>query len=84
MSPGAGTWEAALDALEARLALQEAAVAANGSEGSFTAVTLPSAPLGEQDRVRAQLVLGRIRVLEAELRRRHDEMQAPQRSSPYR
>jgi hypothetical protein len=84
MRPENGSWEAALDALEARLALQEAAVTGNATDCSFTAVTLPTVPLGECDRVRAQLVLGRIRVLESELRRRHDELQAPQRSSPYR
>ena len=84
MRPGTGSWEAALDALEARLALQEAAVAGNATDCSFAAVELPTAPLGEGDRVRAQLALGRIRLLEAELRRRHDDLQTPQRSSPYR
>ena len=84
MRPGTGSWEAALDALEARLALQEAALAGNGPDGLFTAVALPAAPLDDRDRVRAQLVLGRIRALEAELRRRHDDLQAPRRTSPYR
>ena len=59
-------------------------LAGNAPDGTFLAVLLPEAPLGERDRVRAQLVLGRIRALEAELRRRHDEAQAPQRTSPYR
>ncbi|MCC6436876.1 MAG: hypothetical protein IT196_17720 [Acidimicrobiales bacterium] len=76
-------WEASLDALEARLARQEAALAQGVLDGGFEAVALPSASLSERDRVRAQLALERVRRLEAELRQRQHAMAAPGRQSPY-
>ncbi|MEZ5266820.1 MAG: hypothetical protein AB7W59_29850 [Acidimicrobiia bacterium] len=77
------SWEASLDALEARLARQEAALAQGGIDGGFEALALPSAPLSERDRVRAHLALDRVRKLETELRRRHDALATPVRTSPY-
>ena len=77
------SWEATLDLLEARLARQEAALAQGGNDGGFEAVSLPSYPLSERDRVRAHLALERVRTLEAELRRRHEAMNTPVRTSPY-
>ena len=76
-------WEASLDALEARLARQEAALAQGVLDGGFEAVALPNASLSERDRVRAQLALERVRRLEAELRQRQHAMAAPGRQSPY-
>lgn len=62
-------WEAALDALEARLASQEAALSHGVGTAAFSAVLLPSTPMTERDRVRAHVALRRVRALEAETRR---------------
>lgn len=77
------SWEASLDALEARLARQEAALSQGMLDGGFDAVALPSTSLSERDRVRAQLALDRVRRLEAELRQRQHAMTTPGRQSPY-
>ena len=76
-------WEATLDALEARLARQEAALAQGVHDSSFEALALPSAPLSERDRVRAHLAMERIRQLEEEMRAVHDKLPSPVRRSPY-
>lgn len=82
-SPERRTWEATLDALEARLARQEAALAQGVVDGSFVALELPQTPLAEEDRVRAQLVLRRIGTLENQMRQLHDRLPSPVRQSPY-
>lgn len=62
-------WEAALDALEARLAREEAALTHGAGSSAFGAVVLPSAPMSERDRARAHVALERVRLLEADVRR---------------
>ena len=85
MSPstGAAGWEAALDALEARLARQETAAVHGRLEGCFEAVELPSVVPGPADRVRARLALARIESLEREIGRVLARTPSPARSSPY-
>jgi hypothetical protein len=62
-------WQAALDALEARLVTHEAALEGGMTPGPFLVVELPSAPLPDLERVRAHVALSRIRALEAQTRR---------------
>ncbi len=79
-------WDAALDALEARLARQEAALASRTMEGTFQALALPTVTMNEPQRVRAQVALQRIQRLEAHMRVQRDERDrrpAPTRVSPY-
>jgi hypothetical protein len=77
------SWEAALDALEARLALQEAALAANRVDASFEALPLPVTPPGPGDPIRAELALRRVHRLAEQLRTLQDQRTAPVRTSPY-
>lgn len=79
----AGAWEAALDLLEARLAQQEALVAAGSVDGSFQPVNLPFGTPGPAERMRAELARLRIFELECEIRRQLDRRPAPARTSPY-
>lgn len=75
-------WEAALDALEARLASQEAALTQGAGSAAFTAVMMPSSPMTERDRVRAHVALRRVRALELETRKLLASRPV-QHSSPY-
>ena len=81
--PQPDAWAASLDAVEARLVLQEAALAQGAVDGSFAAVVLPTAPPNERDRVRAQLALRRIRRLEQQMRGLQQRRPSPVRCSPY-
>ncbi|MFN0027162.1 MAG: hypothetical protein ACKV2O_08260 [Acidimicrobiales bacterium] len=78
-----GSWEAALDLLEARLAQQETQLAAGSVDGSFEPVDLPFGRPGPAERMRAELARLRIIELEREIRRQLDRRPAPARSSPY-
>jgi hypothetical protein len=75
-------WEAALDALEARLVTHEAAMSQGVTAGPFVVVELPTAPLPDGERVRAYVALSRIRALEAQTRRMLATRPAT-RHSPY-
>ncbi len=79
-------WDDALDALEARLAREEVAVAGQSVDGTFQALPLPAVPMSDDQRVRAQVALQRIARLEASMRVLRDDRDrrpAPTRVSPY-
>jgi|SoiMethySBSTD1v2_1073268.scaffolds.fasta_scaffold469481_3 hypothetical protein len=74
-------WEAALDALEARLVSHEAALGQGVAAGPFAVVPLPTTPLPDRERVRAHVALSRVRALEAQTRRMLATR--PVKHSPY-
>lgn len=82
-APDVSEWESALDALEDRLARQEASLVEGSGDTGFEAVRLPSTPPGSTERVRVMLALGRVQALEAQLRRLHERSTHPTRPSPY-
>jgi hypothetical protein len=82
-APDVTEWESTLDALEDRLARQEASLVEGSGDTGFEAVRLPSTPPEASERVRALLALERVRALEAQLRRLHERSTQPTRPSPY-
>lgn len=80
--PGDRTWEAVLDALEARLAHHESALS-RGVDTGFDPVPLPAHPPQGPDRVRAVVVLGRVQALEQRLRALAPARRIPRSTSPY-
>jgi hypothetical protein len=74
-------WEAALDALEARLLSYESALSQGAAAGPFAVVPLPEAPMPDDARVRAHVALSRVRALEAQTRRLLATR--PAKHSPY-